>query len=75
MTRATKLPASGNSTDLLRGQLTKFGVWPLLFLYIHGSLNTDETHRRLARIGVEIGSDEVGQLANLAFAEARTVGA
>jgi hypothetical protein len=72
---AAPLPTSGSSTSVLAGHLAKIAVWKLLFLYIHGSLNTAETHRRLERIGVAIAADEVGQLADLAFAEAKRVGA
>lgn len=68
------LPVTGSDTGTLREHLTKIAVWKLLYLYIHGTLNTHETHRRLERIGVEIGADEVGPLADLAFADAKTVG-
>jgi hypothetical protein len=69
-----QLPRSGSSASQLRDHLAKIQVWKLLYLYIHGSLNTHETHRRLERIGVVIAADEVGQLADLAFTEAKPVG-
>lgn len=72
--RRTQLPRTGSSTEMLREHLTKIQVWKLLYLYIHGTLGTAATHRRLAKIGVEIEADEVGQLADLAFIEARPVG-
>ena len=67
-------PDDRSRRGILAEHLTKIAVWKLLFLYIHGTLNTHETHRRLERIGVVIGADEVGQLADLAFADAKPIG-
>lgn len=70
-----KLPRSGSDRDVLRGHLAKIAVWKVLFLYIHGTLGGVEASRRLERIGVDLQPEGVSQLADLAFEDAKAVGA
>lgn len=70
----TKRPASGNDSATLSAHLSRFGVWPVLFLHIHGTLTAAETVRRLSRLLVEIAPGELDWLISLAFADAKSVG-
>lgn len=73
MAKAT-LPRNGSSRDELRAHLSKLHVWPVLLAYTHGTIDTAEAHRRLERLGVEVGAEQVGELWALALEEAGRAG-
>lgn len=75
MARRKKLPASGSDTQQLARYLKKTDVWRILYLLVRQHIEIDQAHDRLFAIGVLIGREQIGQLAAIAFTEAKSVGA